>query len=105
MNDWCDESDNELNQSVALLTGEDPAKWYPYGGVKGKDYCNNPADAWPIIFANRICLNCSDNASQQWSAEIRGTDQQWQAKCSRPLRAAMICFLLSKTGQSVQIQR
>lgn len=46
---WYEESDAEVNRSIALLTGENPDKWYPYGGVKGKDYCKNPSDAWPII--------------------------------------------------------
>jgi len=50
---WSEENDSELNHNIALLTGEEPDKWYPYGGVKGKDYCNNPSDAWPIICANR----------------------------------------------------
>lgn len=42
---WYEESDAEVNRSIALLTGENPDKWYPYGGVKGKDYCKNPSDA------------------------------------------------------------
>lgn len=42
---WYEESDSEVNRSIALLTGEDPDKWYPYGGIKGKDYCKNPSDA------------------------------------------------------------
>lgn len=53
---WYEESDSEVNRSIALLTGEDPDKWYPYGGIKGKDYCKNPSDAWPIIYANKIGL-------------------------------------------------
>ncbi len=51
---WYEESDSEVNRSIALLTGEDPDKWYPYGGIKGKDYCKNPSDAWPIIYANKL---------------------------------------------------
>lgn len=51
---WYEESDSEVNRSIALLTGEDPDKWYPYGGIKGKDYCKNPSDAWPIIYAIKL---------------------------------------------------
>ncbi|MEG3135563.1 phage protein NinX family protein [Rouxiella sp. T17] len=95
---WSEEPDNELNHNVALLTGEDPDKWYPYGGMKGKDYCNNPSDAWPIICANKINLNFKEMAeSKEWLAHISGHEGQWQASCAKPLRAAMICFLLSKT--------
>jgi len=42
---WSEENDSEVNHNIALLTGEEPEKWYPYGGMKGKDYCNNPSDA------------------------------------------------------------
>jgi len=95
---WSEEQDSELNHNVALLTGEEPDKWYPYGGVKGKDYCNNPSDAWPIICANKISLNFNEMKSDKaWSAQITIPQGQWQADSVRPLRAAMICFLLSKT--------
>jgi len=95
---WSEENDSEVNHNIALLTGEEPEKWYPYGGVKGKDYCNNPSDAWPIICANKISLNaCEIPGKTQWSAQILSEQGQWYADSPRPLRAAMICFLLSKT--------
>jgi len=95
---WSEENDSEVNHNIALLTGEEPEKWYPYGGVKGKDYCNNPSDAWPIICANKISLNATEMpGTTQWSAQIQSEQGQWYADSHRPLRAAMICFLLSKT--------
>ncbi|MFZ4832849.1 phage protein NinX family protein [Rouxiella sp. Mn2063] len=95
---WSEEHDSEVNHNIALLTGEEPDKWYPYGGIKGKDYCNNPSDAWPIICANKISLQYNDQQEiQQWSAQIDGPEGQWHANSTRPLRAAMVCFLLSKT--------
>ncbi|EIC85398.1 phage protein NinX family protein [Serratia sp. M24T3] len=95
---WSEEHDNELNHNIALLTGEDPDKWYPYGGMKGKDYCNNPSDAWPIICANKINLNFNELPdSKSWCAHISSEEGKWQASSAKPLRAAMICFLLSKT--------
>ncbi|CAI1590817.1 Protein of uncharacterised function (DUF2591) [Serratia proteamaculans] len=94
---WYEESDAEVNRSIALITGENPDKWYPYGGVKGKDYCKNPSDAWPIICANKISLNADTQSdSTQWQARMRTQLGEWQADCSSPLRAAMICFLLSQ---------
>lgn len=74
------------------------------GRIQGtKDYCNNPADAWPIIVENGISLY-HDNGN--WQAEMTydapvgafGTDET----CSKfvddkkPLRAAMIVFLMMK---------
>lgn len=95
MNQWCEESDIELNHRVALLTGEEPSKWYPYGGIKGKDYCRNPSDAWPIICANKISLTPAHGAAE-WSAQIISPQGEWRVNCQSPLRAAMICFLLSR---------
>ncbi|AML58107.1 phage protein NinX family protein [Serratia rubidaea] len=94
---WYEESDAEVNRSIALITGENPDKWYPYGGVKGKDYCKNPSDAWPIIYANKISLNPAEHSDpSQWQARISTAHGEWQADSSSPLRAAMICFLLSQ---------
>ncbi|KFK91824.1 MULTISPECIES: phage protein NinX family protein [unclassified Serratia (in: enterobacteria)] len=98
---WYEESDAEVNRSIALITGESPEKWYPYGGVKGKDYCKNPADAWPIICAHKISLNAlSQDSNPQWQASITTQGGVWQAGSSSPLRAAMICFLLSQQTQA-----
>ncbi len=95
MNHWYEESDTEVNHRVALLIGEEPEKWYPYGGVKGKDYCRNPADAWPIICANKIGLMPSPRVAE-WSAQMVTAEGEWQAQSQSPLRAAMICFILSQ---------
>jgi len=87
---WSEENDSEVNHNIALLTGEEPEKWY--------HYCNNPSDAWPIICANKISINFKELQSDPlWLAEISSPHGQWQAQSKRPLRAAMVCFLLSKT--------
>lgn len=100
---WHEESDAEVNRSIALLTGENPDKWYPYGGIKGKDYCKNPADAWPIICANKISLNADSQGNpDRWLARIATQQGEWQADSNSPLRAAMICFLLSRQTESVE---
>lgn len=54
------------------------------------DYCNNPADAWPIIVENRIRIN--PILYTKWMAEDYLEDV---SSChENPLRAAMIVFLM-----------
>ncbi|HGH4643569.1 TPA: phage protein NinX family protein [Enterobacter roggenkampii] len=73
----------------ACVIGHLPSKWL--------DYCNNPADAWPIIVENKIGLTPPMH------------DENWEAMTfdkfgyvnkneynANPLRAAMIVFLLMK---------
>ena len=67
-------------------------------GYESFNPCNNPSDAWPIIFSSRIMLNpyCAD---ELWKAEVPcGFDGLFKeyATCyhRNPLRAAMIVFLM-----------
>ena len=109
MKDYASMSDFEVNKAVLRLvidyediatdpkdnTGGvwfgDGAKWYQFNP------CCNVADAWPVIFENKI-----------WLRELFGT---WQARgfptknhpmsevmCehANPLRAAMVVFLKMK---------
>ena len=94
-------SDFEINQAVATALGMDVSgateennMMYDYV----RDYCNNPSDAWPIIFSSRTMLNpyCAD---ELWKAEVPcGFDGLFKeyATCyhRNPLRAAMIVFLM-----------
>ena len=72
--DYSKISDFEINQAVALLLGldvkhyqdrsgdmvwftvknEDVNEYFDY--IDYKDFCNNPADAWPIITDKRISI-------------------------------------------------
>ncbi|STQ10412.1 Protein of uncharacterised function (DUF2591) [Enterobacter cloacae] len=71
--------------------------------VKLPDYCNNPADAWPIIVDNEISLNSYGSA---WEASFEhdapigafGTDETVTSgyEHRNPLRAAMIAFLMKQ---------
>ncbi|WP_105679932.1 phage protein NinX family protein [Cronobacter dublinensis] len=62
------------------------------GRLKGrKDYCNNPADAWPIIVENNISI--SNGGAERWTANDVGIDNLYKDK--NPLRAAMVVFLLT----------
>ncbi|EGT4508929.1 DUF2591 domain-containing protein [Cronobacter sakazakii] len=65
------------------------------GRLKGrKDYCNNPADAWPIIVENKISI--SNGGAERWTANDVGIDNLYKDK--NPLRAAMIVFLLTRAA-------
>lgn len=94
-------SDFEINKAVSTALGMDVSgateeNNIMYGYVD--DYCNNPSDAWPIIFSSRTMLNpyCAD---ELWKAEVPcGFDGLFKeyATCyhRNPLRAAMIVFLM-----------
>ena len=104
-------SDLQINLLVASAIGVDAAEnsGVVFGAVKHEgdnvvsvmgvvDYCNNPSDAWPIIFSSRTMLNpyCAD---ELWKAEVPcGFDGLFKeyATCyhRNPLRAAMIVFLM-----------
>lgn len=62
------------------------------------DYCNNPADAWPIIEDKKICLAFDVFAEPQdggsWVAQpAYGWDRE-RVRNDNPLRAAMIVYLM-----------
>ncbi len=118
MIDYSKMSDFEINKLVAKHLGkelmpddcQDMAK-AGFGDVifrngDMKDYCNSPADAWPIIVKYGISLT---HDYGEWESEAcldlpvraHGTDEL----CSvggidkNPLRAAMIAFLLLKDAE------
>lgn len=132
MKDYASMSDFEINSAVhnALLSepysmlfmGNDRIEWtskdgrkivtdrVPYTKNGVHDYCNNPADAWPIITATGISLIKCTVDSVCWSAEIITdiddvTDNLFQCQSSfdyqdeNPLRCAMIVFLMMKEGE------
>lgn len=64
---------------------------------KAKDYCNNPADAWPIIVKHEIDViqNNGQDCSLATNSVVmmfRG-DDVFICQHENPLRAAMIVFL------------
>lgn len=53
------------------------------------EYCNNPADAWPVIIENEIDIRFDwDDLGAVTAMSIHA-----DAIDKNPLRAAMICFL------------
>ena len=111
MTDYSKLSDFEINSAVhnARMSepykieylGNDRIRWVrgstnvttgkvAYGKNSLKDYCNNPADAWPIIVENRIRIN--PILYTKWMAEDYLEDV---SSCDEnPLRAAMVVFLM-----------
>lgn len=60
------------------------------------DYCNNPADAWPIIEQNKISLTYHHSRGH-WSAIFNHENISMHGS---PLRAAMIVFLMMKESEN-----
>lgn len=94
MKDYASMSDFEINcrvhAEVMEISGLD--------SFKAKDYCNNPADAWPIIVDNKIAIaNFTDGNSASWSTKW-GMVSNFYSEGENPLRCAMIVFLMMKEG-------
>ena len=129
MKDYASMSDFEINRAVGDIifgglwrcrpgtSGNESDSWY-YGNADTTfnplsplpDYCNNPADAYPIIVQSGISLIKCTVGSGCWSAEIitdidEADDNLFQCQSSfdyqdaNPLRAAMIVFLMMKEGE------
>lgn len=93
MKDYASMSDFEINcrvhAEVMEISGLD--------SFKAKDYCNNPADAWPIIAGSMISISPVGNDWQLW--EAAGMDGMKADYGKNPLRSAMIVFLMMKEGE------
>lgn len=120
--DYSKMSDQEINMAIAEVIFPDykviesksrppsacvishlPSKWV--------DYCNNQADAWPIIVGNKISIVSLDN---KWIAApvdtvidgITGDSEVCFYASSdavfdiNPLRAAMIAFLMMQESKN-----
>lgn len=90
--DYSKMSDFEINcrvhSEVMEISGLD--------SFKAKDYCNSPADAWPIIVNNGISLECIvvNRCEKTWRAQFKPSYVKHRANHKNPLRAAMIVFLM-----------
>lgn len=124
--DYSKMSDLEININVAELLHpgkkftaaysffqpEGPAvQWIcGYAEYIKADYCNNPADAWPIIIDNKLSLN---NYGETWEASFEhdepvgafGTDECVTSgvEDKNPLRALMIAFLMKVEIENAKI--
>lgn len=99
--------DSEINIRVGELFGWNAYFIHPDGSVtfrddkgrlKGKkNYCNNPADAWPIIEENGISIVKFGHDMWLAASDAYWVDGfEWQIDGEihqKSFRAAMICFL------------
>lgn len=120
MKDYSAMSDFEINLAIAHI--ELGVGGYDYNaekkevyraGIDGGDFlpnayfdpCNNPADAWPIIFRERITLT-PKVMGYEWDAispVILNDDIEHLHTDKNPLRAAMIVFLMMKDRESSHV--
>lgn len=102
--DYSKLSDFEINKMVAESLGNDVENSHAdsinkTGCTDGihyhYDYCNNPSDAWPIIFDSEINIQFRHGADLPPMA--RHCDVYFVDK--NPLRAAMIVYLMMNNVQ------
>ncbi|WP_421550136.1 phage protein NinX family protein [Kluyvera intermedia] len=112
--DYSKMSDQEINLAVANIIHPElspieskvrpPSILYP-GVTEWYDYCNNPADAWPIIQENYISLILDNPSSAMATSNCVGwysdEDAPIHASSLNPLRAAMIVFLMMQDSANV----
>lgn len=96
MKDYSAMSDFEINKAVDdILHPPKPRHVKAYNS----NYCNNPADAWPIIISNRISLmfdaSTEEGNEAEWCLASSPCDQIIvdHVTPDKMLRAAMIVFL------------
>ena len=101
MKDYAEMSNFEINSAVSMALldkSANPSARYVAIG----DYCNNPADAWPIITANKISIYAMSEADNRghWGAEAFYPNEAYHFN-DNPLRAAMIVFLMMQESANV----
>lgn len=114
MTDYSKMSDKGINHSVLaifepvieymMLSGDETHFYHcgttgnQYHQIDIPDYCNNPADAWPIIAENKINIDFRESLKAGPMAKLSGNNELY-AVDKKPLRAAMIAFLLMKESE------
>ena len=117
--DYSKLTDKDINKLVAFALGckevvpdifMSDERRYEFEKPKNKsgnkfffDPCNNPADAWPIITANKISIYAMSEADKRggWGAEAFHPNDAYSFN-DNPLRAAMIVFLMMQESANVQ---
>ncbi|MBW5406827.1 DUF2591 domain-containing protein [Morganella morganii] len=117
MNKYRDKSDFEINKAAAVSLSTE----FQFDDIRKKlytdifrnteiDYCNNPADAMPIIIENKITV-AYDKLYETWCAHVGSVmsdDVGWGYSIEPAInycddnyyRAAMICFLMMKDTEN-----
>ena len=102
--DYSQLSDQEINVQVARIIHPEreviesksrPSSACMIGHLpsKGLDYCNNPADAWPIIVEHRINIEWHEWKNGIFRPYALNNETMKSCYDTNPLRAAMIVFL------------
>lgn len=92
MKDYASMSDIEIDTMVSKICSPE----------FHRNYCNNPADAWPIITENRIgVIPAPEHGAWRAAHRVIGEDSNPRhfTQHANPLRAAMIVFLKMKDGE------
>lgn len=112
MKDYASMSDFEINKSVALALG---FRLYKDGkscrenhvaieegrcGAFNMDWCNNPADAWPILLENHIAVVPYRHTQPQAWPTAFGVVSKFTTEDANPLRAGMVTFLKMKESEN-----
>ncbi|EKS6455921.1 DUF2591 family protein [Enterobacter hormaechei] len=63
------------------------------------DYCNNPADAWPIIAGNKINIEWHEWKGGKFKPYALNNATMKSFYDDNPLRAAMIVFLMMQDAK------
>jgi len=105
MKDYNEMSDFEINTLVAEKLGVDAkiedGRLFTSKKHDGEnfisvttftDYCNNPADMWPLIVENNIWIQPDMVGDGYWHSH----GEDFWAKDKSPLRAAAIVYLMIK---------
>jgi len=101
-------SDFEINKAIAEWFGFSYFGFYEQNGIMVRcnrlggdtvtlDYCNNPADMWPIILENNIvvtpCMGANTGDATGYSEHQNPVISEFNDN-SKALRAAAIVFLM-----------
>lgn len=96
MSDYSAMSDEDINK---LVSGHISFADKLMVGAGQIDYCNNPADAWPIMLEHGIGVDY-DGISWTASDWRENKHSDWRNHPEHPLRLAMIVFLMMKDRES-----
>ncbi|HAT2303571.1 TPA: phage protein NinX family protein [Citrobacter freundii] len=97
--DYSKLSDHEINVKVGSVIGF-TAKLMAVN--KQTDYCNNPADAWPIIVERKINIEWHEWKNGEWMPYALNSATTKSCYGTNPLRSAMIVFLMMQESANVQ---
>ncbi|MFS7293428.1 phage protein NinX family protein [Serratia proteamaculans] len=116
MTDYSQLSDFEINKRVASVLGyaSQGVGWvdgldgtYNYI-AKTKDghrevlpeYCKSPAYSWEIIVKHKINIKFDSHGTKKWCKAQAPTGHEYTSLADRPLRAAMIVFLMMRESSA-----